>query len=385
MKSALDRVAKAAVNFPFRFDYEAPFMQDRQPLSANVAPLTDGSMLCNQRVFARAIGYVGNAYVWAPDKISLDAPCPTGIKDPIVRLPKGFKTDSYNLIRRQVQSGVVEAINEQRGMVANALANVAQGFGLSAGPGGISEQEADDIALTLGGVVVEATVDYFAHAMLGDEIPDQPVHMIFQSGMNLTGSDGGGIPIQNLREAVVRLPQYTYLNAKAAIESAHKNNSDVLVYNIGIGCGFFAGNYSANVKKANVEAVVKALETFQQEGHSLEVIVPNIGYVSDQETRLEALGVRIIPADKDAVAALCARAGLVVSVSVAADPMSMLGIHGPGLWWETAGSASDEERAAYLSPCYGIAHTPILIYEEGCEDPIKVAALSEFMVIDPAE
>jgi hypothetical protein len=59
--------------------------------------------------------------------------------------------------------------------------------------------------------------------------------------------------------------------------------------------------------------------------------------------------------------------------------MSILGIHGPGLWWETAGSASDEERAAFLSPCYALGYIPISIFE-GDMNVKTIPALSEFMI-----
>jgi hypothetical protein len=253
--------------------------------------------------------------------------------------------------------------------------------------------QAKNIGLDLGGITIEATLPYKAGILLQDGGADVKIHCIFQTGLNFKGEGGGGIPVgmtswssiekKNIVTTKVvekEIKEFIQKNSIAAVESASKNGSDVLVYNIGIGTGEFAGANAAVIKKENIDRLCEAAIQAKENGSKMQIIVPNIGFKKEEITKLVEAGVQIIKADKGAVAALCARKGLKVSETFAGDPMSMLGIHGPGFWWETAGSASDEERAAFLTPSYAMGHIPIDVHEAGKSTPTKIAALSEFMV-----
>jgi hypothetical protein len=120
-----------------------------------------------------------------------------------------------------------------------------------------------------------------AGALLQDGEDDVDLHAIFQSGINFAGVGGGGIPIpvQYMQEAKDSIFDYSAENAKAALAAALYNGSQVLVYNIGIGAGFFAGNYKNRVKEANINAVCQAAALMKDsQSQQVEVVVPNIGY-----------------------------------------------------------------------------------------------------------
>ncbi|MBA3237806.1 MAG: hypothetical protein H0T62_05565 [Parachlamydiaceae bacterium] len=315
-------------------------------------------------VRAKGIGTIANCYTWSkpPAKSGI---VPEEIQNPAVRLPKGMTADNFNSMRSLVQNG--------------ALSN------------GIDGGQSREIALNLGGITIEATLPYKAGILLKDEGDDVNIHCIFQTGLNFGGNAGGGIPVTG-RVDEKQIQEFTKKNSFAAISSASQNGSDVLVFNIGIGVGFFAGDKGDIVKQGNVDGLCEAVKANRKakigkNESQMEVIVPNVGFNPKQLKQLESVGIKVIAADKGAVAALCAREGLKVSETFAGDPMTMLGIHGPGFWWETAGSASDEERAAYLTPSYALGHIPINVHEAGKPTPTKIAALSEFMVKsnDPEE
>lgn len=298
------------------------------------------------------IGIVQDIYTWKEDP-DINAIIPNTIKNPKVQL-NNIDFEEYNKYRQITQEAVV----------ANQ---------------GISDDQVNQIALNLSGVVIEATLSYNAGAILNDDGEDTELHYIFQSGINFAGIWGGGIPVKNANSISDKdIKDYSENNAKAALKSATNNKSDVLVFNIGIGSGFFGGMKKHTVKQANVDGIINAV---QNEDSSVQVVVPNAGLSDDQISQLEEAGIKVFKGDKDAAAALLSREGLKVSSSIAADPMSILGIHGPGLWWESAKSASDEERAAFLSPCYMLGHIPIDITDSDGNSE-KVAALSQFMVAE---
>lgn len=354
-KQTLDTVVIiAADKYPF-LGYSVPGIPNyTHAASYNKVPaIKDGKMTLTKNVIVENIGRVSNCYTWK-EKPSLDAIVPTSIKDAAVHLPKNLSASKFNKMRQTAQEGVVSGK-------------------------GITPETAQRLALALRGVVIEASMPYKAGALLQDRKPDVVVHCIFQTGLNFAGSGGGGIPLSNTESAVREINNFSEDNAEAALTSAIRNKSDVLVFNLGIGTGFFGGQQRDSVKQANVEGICKAMESARKKNAMVEVIVPNVRLTPSQMKQLKDAGIRIVSADKDAVAALCARKGLRVSETVAGDPMSMLGIHGPGFWWETAGSASDEERAAFLSPSYALGHIPINLCE--FEKPAqKIAALSEFML-----
>lgn len=294
------------------------------------------------------IGNVGMCHVWKT-KPEINAKIAPEIKNAAVRLPKGLSKEQYDQMRKAAQQGV---INEK----------------------GITAQQAVSFAYDLAGVVIEATLPYKADKLLKDKGPDVNVHGIFHTGLNFAGIGGGGIPADpNMAEPQIQA--YVQKNTQAAVDSALKNKSDVLIFNIGIGAGFFAGPNKEKVKQVNIDSICQAAK---HAGNKLKTAVSDIGFTPAQRAQLEAAGIQVFKGDKGAMAALCARAGLKVSETVAADPMSILGIHGPGLWWETAGSASDEERVAFLTPCYAVGHMPIDVYEGNKRS--RIAALSEYML-----
>jgi hypothetical protein len=243
---------------------------------------------------------------------------------------------------------------------------------------GISDKRAQEIALSLGGIVVEGVVPYDVPQLLGIG-EKRNMHMIFQTGLNFYGTVGGGIPLTSPNEVTdEQINAYYAAAAKAAVQSALQNKSEHLVYNTGMGAGFFAGKKGEVVKQATVTGLIAACK----EKGKLEVYVPDVGYSDDQRTQLVDAGCYVLKCDKDALAALLAEehGDGKVSLHIAGDPMSTLGIHGPGLWFESAGSASDEERAAFLTPCYLLGHIPLEIVQEGKAEGTAIAALSEFMV-----
>lgn len=312
-------------------------------------------MKLTPRVQVNGIGNVSNCYTWQ-EIPSLNGMSPKDIKNPLVSLPEGITLETFSRMREEVQQAVVSRK-------------------------GIAPDSAARVSLNLSGIVIESPMPCQAGVILRDQSSDVEIHYIFQTGLNLAGVGGGGIPHPRLYEAEPDIELYSKKNARAALSSAVRNQSDVLVFNLGIGAGFFAGRYGCRVKEANVRGIIQAVQEVKSKGERLEVIVPNIGLTSSQIKDLTDAGICIIGADKDAVAALCAQEGYKVSLTIGADPMSILGIHGPGFWWETVGSASDEERAAYLSPCYVLGHIPINVCSEnGSFEPTKIAALSEFMV-----
>lgn len=309
-------------------------------------------MTLNRNVTVKGIGSIANCYTWKKVP-SIQAEIPKEIQNAAVRLPSLMTMKEFEDMRKMAQ----QAVTTRKGLNA---------------------EEANILGQKLGGIVIEATLPYQAKNLLQDNGADVNIHCIFQTGLNFAGMAGGGIPVNGM--SVQEIENYYSLNAQAALGSALNNDSDVLVFNIGIGTGFFGGAFGPIVKQANVDGI--CLSLLKTNGDKkIKVLVPEIGFSLTQRKQLEDAGVSIAKADKDSLAALLARDGLRVSETIAADPMSILGIHGPGLWWETAGSASDEERAAFLSPCYAIGHIPINIYETG-KTPQKIAALSEFMLLN---
>lgn len=349
-KEILKDVLVISENYPFD-GFRLP--KKEQAASANIfESIWKGNMSLKTDVKVAGIGNVRNCYIWNQTP-SLEADVPDCIKNAVVRLPKEVKALDFQKMRNSAQQEVISGK-------------------------GIGSVTAQALALKLGGIVIEATLPYRASNLLDDEESDVEMHCIFQTGLNFGGVSGGGVPLTDVVKASKNIERYYKLNAEAALNSAINNKSDVLVFNIGIGTGFFGGDYKDQVKQANVNGICSAVLKAKGKMNPIEVVVPEIGFSSNQRQQLGNAGISIVEADKDAVAALCARKGLKVSVSIAGDPMSMLGIHGPGFWWETVGVASDEERAAYLTPCYAIGHIPIDIHEIG--KPLqRIAALSQFM------
>lgn len=339
--------------YTFKGSFGLP-KSNKQPASEDVFhSIARDQMTLTKNTKVKGIGNVQNCYTWNQSP-SLEANVPECIQNAAVRLPKEITLSDFEQMRKVAQEGVVS----QKGIVAKT---------------------AQELALKLAGIVIEATLPYRTESLL-NEGADVSVHCIFQTGLNFAGVGGGGVPLSNEKEGAKEIEKYYQLNAQAALHSALTNKSDVLIFNIGIGTGYFGGNYKPQVKQANVDAICSALEQAKTEGKSIEVIVPDISYTQEQIKKLEDAGILIVKADKDAVTALVGRQGATVSQTIAADPMSILGIHGPGLWWETVGSASDEERAAFLSPCYALGYIPIHVYEQG-KMPKKIAALSEYMMM----
>jgi hypothetical protein len=341
--------------YPFE-GYSVPTMnQSKDAASFGAIPaIQENKMTLKSGVSVPGIGNVSNAYFWK-NKPSIDAKVPSTIKDAGVYLPKSLSGTEFNKMRQFAQEGVVSGK-------------------------GITPQQAQNIALSLGGVTIEANLPYKAGALLNNKGPDVEIHCIFQTGLNFAGQGGGGIPLTHHKSAEKKIYPFSQKNADAALTSAIRNKSDILVFNLGIGTGFFGGPYGDKVRKANVKAICTAATRAKANGEQIEIVVPNANLSLEEKQELMKAGIRIVNGDKDAFAALAARAKLKVSNTVAGDPMSILGIHGPGFWWETAGSASDEERAAFLSPSYALGHIPINIYEVG-KPPQKIAALSEFMLL----
>lgn len=300
------------------------------------------------------VGGVGNCYTWKTSPSVTDS-VPHYITNPAVRLPKGITAQQYAQMRKTVQEGVTTLK-------------------------GINDTERDEIAIKLGGIIVEGTLLYKAQYVLNDEGENVNVHCIFHTGLNFSGNGGMYLP-KGVDGATLK--EYSKRNAEGALNSAINNKSQVLIFNIGIGAGLFGGMYGNAVKQANVDGICAAVKAAKANKSTIEVVVPDMRFTDEQRKQLTDAGISIVKGDKDALAALCARQGQKVSLTVAGDPMSSLGIHGPGLWWETVGSLSDEERAAFLSPCYLLGHIPIDVYEEGQQNPTKIAALSEFMITPP--
>ena len=361
-----DKASLAEGQYPFNRDdglggYSVPG-HTTTASAASHAPfhaLIGDRMSSEDKVTVGGIGKVKKCYTWktAP---SIDAAVPEGISGAAVRLPKGTKTKNFNKMRQQVQGAVVSKT-------------------------ALRPKDVKDISFAMAGVVIEGTMPFHAGALLNDGGADTEMHCIFQTGLNFGGPSGGGMNLgrqdslaKETRNLDKKISKFAAKNAAAAVEAAVRNGSDLLVFNVAIGTGAFGGG--AQVKQANVDGLCKALKKAHKKGKSLEVAVPNARLTPEQTQQLKEAGIRIVTADKDKYAALCARDGLKVSNTVAADPMTMLGIHGPGLWYESDGSKSDEERAAFLTPCYALGHMPIDIHQAGKKDPTRIAAMSEFMV-----
>lgn len=317
------------------------------------------------------VGEVGDTYVWTqrPDDISaarLLAGAP--YRNPMVRLPLNYDIPQFNNDRNVIQRAVLRTYE---------LKN-AKGV--------------DQIALALGGVILEATMPCYCKEWIpARKENDVLIHCIFQTGLNFTGN--GGLKI-NDAQSLLQGPQvlaFAQANALAAAESAVSNQSDFLIFNIGIGAGFFANRINglpAQIEEANVNGLCFAAQKYQYT--KLRIVVCYKRFEKKHKSKKKQLQdagiVFLLGLDQDAVAAvLAADDRFRVSKTIAADPMTMLGVHGPGLWWQSVGSASDEERAAYLSDCYGLGHIPILVIpQKGKGNPAKIAAISEFMIRVPS-
>lgn len=324
--------------------------QGDQALSCNSLDLmTKMQMICTKNVFVNGVGKVYNCYSWQA--------CPPDTNQESikasVRLPEDMTVEGFADMRRLAQQAVITKK-------------------------GLDSVQAQELALKLGGIVIEATLNCRARFLLGGDQPDVSLHYIFQTGLNFTGVDGGGIPLTNLQKGVKEIKDYYHRTAQAAVESSLVNQSNVLVFNAGIGTGYFGGDYVDFVKQANVDAICSAYTQAKRDRRNLKIMVPNVEFLDKQIDQLNNAGIQIFKADKDAVSALLAKEGFKVSLTVAADPMSTLGIHGPGFWWETVGSDSDEERAAFLTNCYLLGHIPINVYPKGAQ-ATRINALSEFM------
>lgn len=323
-------------------------------------------MNLTENVQVPGIGSIKHRYLWQTSP-TLDASVPAHIKKPTVRLPAHLSFEKFDQMRKVAQAGAAEK--------------------------GVDATTARDLVGNLKGVVVEATLPYNAKGLLQDDGDNVEIHCIFQTGINLNGYTGGGIPLPPSvsdpaeRESDVKklIIEYSTENAKAALSAAVANASNVLVFNIGMGTGFFAGSRGNAVLDANIVGFCNAVKEARAKGNKIDVIVPELSSMTDEHRKLLMdTDVMVLRADKGAVAVLCARQGCIVSESVAGDPMSMLGIHGPGFWWESAGSASDEERMAFLTTdCYSIAHIPIDVQAEG-QPSKKIAALSQYMLVPNA-
>lgn len=347
VRSRVDGAAREAIA-RFKFNgYEVRF-----PAASDgaVPAISSGKLSLQQDVSVRGIGNVQNCYTWNKTPL-LSAQVPPQIRNAAVHLPTRLTATEYTRMCQVAQKGVVSGQ-------------------------GIPPDAAQELALALGGVVIEAKLPYKAKSLLCDGEPDVNVHCIFQTGLNFAGVAGGGCPVGPGAQQSIR--EFSARNAEAALASAIRNGSDVLVFNLGIGSGFFAGSHGAEVKQANVSGLCATVKRTKERGSHLEVVVPDVGLSSQQKQQMEAEGIGVVAADKGAVAALCARQKLKVSETFAADPMTMLGIHGPGLWWQTVGSASDEERAAFLTPSYALGYIPIDVCEVG-KAPTRIPALSQFM------
>ncbi len=329
--------------------FNLPFINSQPPASTDAFSGIKSQMTLAQNVRVNGIGCVYNCYTWNKEP-SLDAPIPDVIKNAAVYLPEDMTISEFEEMRKMAQQSVVSKK-------------------------GLTGEQTQKLALNLGGIVIEATLPCKASFLLGNKRDDVDIHYIFQTGLNFAGEGGGGIPLTDLKGGSTKITDYYKRNAEAAISSAIKNKSDVLVFNAGIGTGFFGGNYKESVKQANIDGICSAYREAKNEENTLQVIV--VGFSEAQKKQLNDLGIQTVKADKDTVAALLAK-HLRVSLTIAGDPMSIIGIHGPGFWWETVGSASDEERAAFLTPCYVLGHIPITVYSKK-EQATKIAALSEFM------
>lgn len=326
------------------------------------------------------IGKVYTRYTWtkAPGldrEFTADLKKTFRIEGERVTLPEGLTSEKFNELRQCLQKGVISGK-------------------------GITAEQALEAATLLGGVTIQATLgvraDVLVDARLGKDEGERftPIHTIFQSGLNLNGYGGGGVPVRgigtnHLQDKIEETIQvYTLKNARAAVTAARVNQSDILVFNLGIGAGCFAGSYGQEVKQANINALCTAAKELHASGQRMHIIVPNIALSANQTKQLKAARIEIIAADKGAVAVMYADKGLIVSETIAADPMSMLGVHGPGFWWETAGSASDEERIAFLAASYPLGYIRMPVYSEREQVKPKdeqvpkvwIPALSEYMV-----
>jgi hypothetical protein len=248
---------------------------------------------------------------------------------------------------------------------------------------GLGEARAKEIAYSLGGMsftgIYPFQIDNLLKGIPGlqtlTEGETVNMHYIFQSGLNFMGAEGGGIGCsKELTDE--QIMQYYQANARAAVYAAVENGSDILVYNPYIGSGFFCSNKEQPIViEANKIAILNAVNEYKKShpGCALKVMLP-----MDREARFSKDDFICKRCDKDRAAAVLVKNSYKVSLHIAGDPMVMCGLHGPGLWWETCGMASDEERQAFLSPCYKGGYTPVVIKSSSDEE--QTAILSEFLV-----
>jgi hypothetical protein len=254
------------------------------------------------------------------------------IKSPRVRLPTGLAFEEYKQMRKEVQEKVVS--HE-----------------------GVTAARAQEISLKLGGIVLEGVVPYAVPQLLGMG-EQRNMHMIFQTGLNFGGTEKGGIPLTSPDQVTdEQINTYYAAAASATVQSAIKNGSRCLVYNTDMGGGCFAGEKGDVLKQATIEGLIAALKN----KGDLELYVPNVGHSEKEMQQLKAADIQVVSADKDALAALLAQEyeDGKVSLHIAGDPMSMLGIHGLGFGFAIDESGSDENRAAFLTPCYLLGYIPL--------------------------
>lgn len=306
----------------------------------NLLKVSSGSLCLD------GLGKMGTHYVWK-QKAELDF-SDFGIENPELSALDQDLLSSYLSAREEIQKAVMSKT-------------------------GISDKNVTDTyALMLGGVSLSAFLPLESGRMFGEDPSVQDsVLAIFLSGLNLSGYPGGGVPFSD-PDGINNETLFSYYEslAEVAVETALRNCCDALVYNIGIGSGFFAGPKAEEVKLANIKALVKVKK-------DLQILVPNIGLSKASLEELQLAGVTVIKADKDAAAVVCSRMGLKTAVTIAADPLSLYGAHGPGLWFEDVGPASDEERFAHFSYCDLLNRGLINLVE--CNRDKGQVILSEFM------
>lgn len=248
-----------------------------------------------------------------------------------------------------------EEYNESRKLVANAIIHGQN----------ITAEQGHKIAQSLGGVVLAQKANMWTTAFLAQDsgaFPDsskadqfKEVLYLNSSGLNFSGTEEAGcIPCDpNMADADIKA--YYQKMAKGCIEASAKNDVDVLCYNMGAGTGCFGGQKGSLVRNFQKESIVQEFIEFKQANpqSNLKLFLSTLHagektYI-DQKAAESGYADSIytsIGTDKDKAAAHFAEKGLKVAVTVASDPLVILGVHGSGLWVETNPNGSDEEKQA---------------------------------------
>ena len=323
-----ERLASSQSLVPNRQDLEAPG-SIRHSISA-IVDLLEGNPMMNIR-------YEHPVPFEDPTKLSIDQPTDydTGVK-PAVLLPQGILLADYDRLRIKAASPVVS-------------------------DEGLSVEDSTNIAKSLAGILMEATLPLSAQDINGVENDFVKVHLIFQASLNVIYSMGGLAVDPQIDDQDIR--EYYVHSVEAAFEAAIRNRSQILVYNAGKGMEYVGKRQAQLVLETNVDSLCIEINRLRAEGKQLIVVVQDTpgGLPPRLRTKLEDRGAIILRGDRRRFSVLAAKQGFVVSEVVDAWAVQMLGLMKLG-----------------IEHNYDINSRPILVYECGA-NPTLIPSVRQFV------